>query len=266
MKHAREDYEPIQDPRPDGIADDEPVFVIRAQDICAPATVEAWANLAELAGASKLIQDRARAHAQAMREWQAANGPKVPDMPGGQPQSRGGDLTEEQILKALSNIGIDNTCGACMEAFYTGATTNAHTCDSEHELQVDRTPRYHGVEPPYALLVTWSKPDPDGGRFLPPIGIIDKVPELGPFGPFRSCHLVIQLRELPEGAQKALEAAIKPAPRRSEDVADVFRIFYEMGLNHPHFAVHQWAKMIQDSETGFVDVRSTRFIEDLLPA
>jgi len=44
MKHARKDYDRIQDP--DGkIPEDEPVFIVRAQDICAGDTVRAWAAL-----------------------------------------------------------------------------------------------------------------------------------------------------------------------------------------------------------------------------
>lgn len=42
-------------------------------------------------------------------------------------------LTHDQIDAALRNIGQDPTCGACMETFYTGATTNAHTCERRHE-------------------------------------------------------------------------------------------------------------------------------------
>lgn len=36
--------------------------------------------------------------------------------------------TDTAILKALQNVGMDTTCGACMEVAFTGVTTNQHTC------------------------------------------------------------------------------------------------------------------------------------------
>lgn len=79
MKHAREDYNRIQDP--EGIIPaDEPVFLLRGQDICAPAAVEAWANLAESLRASPEIVRVARTQAKRMRKWQEGYF-KVPDMP-----------------------------------------------------------------------------------------------------------------------------------------------------------------------------------------
>jgi len=35
---------------------------------------------------------------------------------------------EEQILKALENVGVDVTCGACCEIGFTGITRAPHTC------------------------------------------------------------------------------------------------------------------------------------------
>ena len=50
MRHAREDYNRIQDP--EGlIPEDEPVFLIRGQDQVGAETVERWAFLATAAGA-----------------------------------------------------------------------------------------------------------------------------------------------------------------------------------------------------------------------
>jgi hypothetical protein len=43
MKHARQDYDRIQDPS-NLIPKDEPVFLLRAKDKTAPAIVRAWAN------------------------------------------------------------------------------------------------------------------------------------------------------------------------------------------------------------------------------
>ena len=52
MKHARKDYDRIQDPE-NKIPDDEPVFLIRGQDTTAPAVLRYWAGLA--AGENFLI-------------------------------------------------------------------------------------------------------------------------------------------------------------------------------------------------------------------
>jgi len=60
--------------------DDEPVFVLRAQDKFAPMLVETWANLAMTAhGFDTPKVTEARLLAQAMRDWQADNLAKVPD-------------------------------------------------------------------------------------------------------------------------------------------------------------------------------------------
>jgi len=80
MKHNREDYEQIQDPS-GKIPEDEPVFLLRAQDKTAPDTVEMWAARVALEGGDLDIVDHANAHAQLMREWQEEHGCKVPDMP-----------------------------------------------------------------------------------------------------------------------------------------------------------------------------------------
>ena len=80
MKHARDDYSHIQDPS-GKIPEDEPVFLLRAQDKVAPEVVEDWAIAARNAGADPEIVNHAFAHAQLMRKWQTEHGCKVPDMP-----------------------------------------------------------------------------------------------------------------------------------------------------------------------------------------
>lgn len=55
----------------------EPIFVLRAQDKCAPEAIEAWCDIAEKAGAPEAKIAHARLHAQAMREWSGSK--KVPD-------------------------------------------------------------------------------------------------------------------------------------------------------------------------------------------
>ena len=80
MKHAREDYNRIQDPE-GKIPEDEPVFLIRGQDIAAVSAVRAWAAYAEALGAKPDIVRAARKHAELMAEWQTQHGRKLPDLP-----------------------------------------------------------------------------------------------------------------------------------------------------------------------------------------
>lgn len=79
MKHARPDYDRIQDP--EGlIPADEPVFLIRGCDVAAPEGVRAWAEEARRQGADPEITMLADQQAAAMVEWQLTNGAKVPDL------------------------------------------------------------------------------------------------------------------------------------------------------------------------------------------
>jgi len=80
MRHAREDYNRIQDPE-GKIPSNEPVFLLRAQDITAPLVVEFWADRAEKAGALPNIVAAARRQAFDMKTWQHLHPAKVPDMP-----------------------------------------------------------------------------------------------------------------------------------------------------------------------------------------
>ena len=76
MIHARQDYARIQDP--DGkIPADEPVFLLRAQDITAPATVRRWAAMQK----DESIAALARNHADAMEDWQRDHACKYADLP-----------------------------------------------------------------------------------------------------------------------------------------------------------------------------------------
>ncbi len=78
MKHARPDYQRIQDPE-NKIPEDEPVFLIRGQDKIGAATVRMWAELALAAGADPAMVASAWNHAKEMDLWQAKHG-KVPDL------------------------------------------------------------------------------------------------------------------------------------------------------------------------------------------
>ena len=80
MKHARSDYDRIQDPL-GKIPDEEPVFLIRGQDKAGPAVLLYWAVVAERLGANSEICDMVREHAEEMRLWQRDHFSKVPDLP-----------------------------------------------------------------------------------------------------------------------------------------------------------------------------------------
>jgi hypothetical protein len=79
MKHARADYDRIQDPA-HLIPADEPVFLLRGQDQFAPHNLMDYAARCEESGLADMAA-RVRAHAEAMRQWQAEHGSKLPDVP-----------------------------------------------------------------------------------------------------------------------------------------------------------------------------------------
>lgn len=79
MKHAREDYNRIQDPA-GLIGEDEPVFLLRAKDQLAPDTLRFWADSVERYGDSSLAW-YVRCFADEMEAWQKENSCKLPDMP-----------------------------------------------------------------------------------------------------------------------------------------------------------------------------------------
>lgn len=108
MRHCREDYEAIQPwptkrPHfakdaldktflvPDEMADndalnpiipeDEPVFVIRAQDAVGPEVVRYWADTAASAGADPSLCRRVHAFAEEMERYADEHGSKTPDTP-----------------------------------------------------------------------------------------------------------------------------------------------------------------------------------------
>ena len=60
-------------------ADDEPVFVLRAQDKFAPDVVRGWAALAKAAGVPLEKRLEAELLAIEMEAWQQENAVKVPD-------------------------------------------------------------------------------------------------------------------------------------------------------------------------------------------
>jgi len=78
MKHAREDYNRIQDPK-GKIPKEEPVFLLRGQDKLAPGTVLHWAEKLESIEPTNPLIIQARDHALKMMEWQRDSKMKTPD-------------------------------------------------------------------------------------------------------------------------------------------------------------------------------------------
>lgn len=78
MKHARDDYDRIQDPA-GLIPEDEPVFLLRGQDKSAPETLRFWADEHIRNGGSVELAVLAEQQATAMELWQANRGGKVAD-------------------------------------------------------------------------------------------------------------------------------------------------------------------------------------------
>jgi hypothetical protein len=80
MKHARKDYDRIQDPA-GLIPEDEPVFLLRGQDMLAPTILRKWANMLMDNDGDTDMVERAYKQADKMEEWQRKHVSKLPDLP-----------------------------------------------------------------------------------------------------------------------------------------------------------------------------------------
>lgn len=90
MKHARDDYNRIQDPAVKDesllgkgctpIADEEPVFLVRAKDKFAPHVLLDYAARCDESALPEMAET-CRQHAGAMFRWQEQHGFKLPDLP-----------------------------------------------------------------------------------------------------------------------------------------------------------------------------------------
>ncbi len=76
MKHARADYDRIQDPE-GKIPADEPVFLIRGQDRFAGAALRYYADLAEMGGAGEDLVKATLRQSHLMDAWPKR---KTPDL------------------------------------------------------------------------------------------------------------------------------------------------------------------------------------------
>ena len=79
MKHAREDYNRIQDPA-GLIPEDEPVFLLRGQDLAAPATLAFWASEVRRLGGDEKMAGMAEDQAVKMLIWMSEHTRKMPDL------------------------------------------------------------------------------------------------------------------------------------------------------------------------------------------
>jgi hypothetical protein len=77
MKHARPDYDRIQDPA-GLIPENEPVFLLRGQDRYAALAVEFYANTVAANGGDKDLVQKTRDQVARMRNWPTH---KEPDLP-----------------------------------------------------------------------------------------------------------------------------------------------------------------------------------------
>lgn len=77
LKHARSDYDRIQDPA-GLIPEDEPVFLLRGQDRYAASMLELYAVAVELNQGNSEIVRLTRQHAKRMKAWPKH---KEPDLP-----------------------------------------------------------------------------------------------------------------------------------------------------------------------------------------
>jgi hypothetical protein len=79
MKHARKDYNRIQDPEKK-IGETEPVFLIRAKDKCMIPAMEAWLSAAIFCGVDTAMIVSVADHIKLTKKWQQGNGSKTPDL------------------------------------------------------------------------------------------------------------------------------------------------------------------------------------------
>jgi len=68
MIHARKDYDRIQDTA-GLIPADEPVFLVRGQDVLGAETLRFWARRNTEIGGDSILTQKALDHAEAMEKW-----------------------------------------------------------------------------------------------------------------------------------------------------------------------------------------------------
>lgn len=82
MLHPRTDYQGIQDTTGEtSIGENEPVFLLRAQDRLAPDTLIYWASQLKASGGDVDTANNIIKFAERMRIWQLTHNVKIPDAP-----------------------------------------------------------------------------------------------------------------------------------------------------------------------------------------
>lgn len=104
MKFGRSDYNKRIIDTAGKIPEDEPCFLLRANDSLAPRMLLNWAMELRLAGGDPNMAREAEDHAQAMIQWQKSHGAKTPDMYKDDPTKV---LIKEQIERLISTNKID---------------------------------------------------------------------------------------------------------------------------------------------------------------
>lgn len=105
MLHPRKDYQRIQDPA-GLIPENEPVFMLRAQDTVAARTVRDWTEYNKDAGGDPKLSEMAREHAAKMDLWPVK---KLADLPAEQPVEQPAESIKETAdLPVESEIKPDS--------------------------------------------------------------------------------------------------------------------------------------------------------------
>lgn len=81
MLHAREDYQDRIQDSAGLIPEDEPVLIIRGQDLAAVPAARAWCQTADDLGADPRLVQQVEDHIGRIEEWQQTHNAKVPDLP-----------------------------------------------------------------------------------------------------------------------------------------------------------------------------------------
>lgn len=78
MRHARADYNRFQDPE-NKIPDDEPVFLLRAQDRCAAKVVRFWAQFNKDSGGDHALSEQVMEWAIEFDKWPVKKHADLPE-------------------------------------------------------------------------------------------------------------------------------------------------------------------------------------------
>lgn len=124
------------------IPDDEPVFILRAQDKFAPETILAYCEQIQAAGGETEIVGSAIRHADRFRAWQKENYHKLPDiMPTNLPVS-GEGIVETNNVEILGRAADQNRAGEafaeyrCLSSLVAGDIFAVSSVDTESGIAV----------------------------------------------------------------------------------------------------------------------------------